>query len=439
MALACVAISGCLQAPVAPGAHDVTTGSMVSARPVIAVLDSGISPYHLVFRDPNGTADAASRFRDATTGARPVEVPLDLAAASYASALAADTSSWNGLRAGVLYHFTGTRVLAIAFPSSSPPQPLIRDLVGHGTQTAGTAAAGAQDAWILMVQVPLDGVTTGTLEQDHQLADVQITNAMRWVTKQPWVDVVSLSFGAQRGAPAPTDDAFAKIVHTAVDLGKVVIAAAGNSPLPDLGDPYDASPWSIIASGADPKPNGRTLSSGSMLDVVAPFTAKVPREDSFDGYRWVDGTSFSAPAVAGEIARVIESVRAAWGPERPPPTGALAFSPTGTRLTPWRVRDALNASAKYWNTTDWNPTRPQSEDNSSTNTTILLVVGANAPAPPVAPWTLMGWGFVDHSVGDAMVRRILANDTTMPPEKAQAAQFMDGMYAAREAYWAASP
>ncbi|MHB8606572.1 MAG: S8/S53 family peptidase [Thermoplasmatota archaeon] len=400
---------------------------------MIAFIDDGIDPYHTSFRDPAADASSVSNFIDSTNGRAPVEVQLSLDSSDYETARRLDNSTWASLKPGVLYHFTGTRVLAMTLE----PRDIstIIDTAGHGTTTAGLAAdhsriSGAS-AWILFIQAYAAEGNTPYITEKHVVNPLMV-KAMNWIADQSWIDFMSLSTAVPATAPTPTDTDFALAELKAVQHGKIVIAAAGNYGGAVLAESYSNAPWVVTVSGADPRAHGRGALLANLPDVVANFTDPNPEAYTMDKYSVQVGTSLSAPLVAGELARVLYETRLAWHYSGGIRDGALAISPNGTRLTNWNLREAMNASAAYWGPEGWDATYHPAND------TIDNLFATTEPVNPVAPYAQMGWGYFDHAQADDVLARVLKNDYALPPEKQTgAAQFMQAAFAAREAYWSA--
>ncbi|MHB8603692.1 MAG: S8/S53 family peptidase [Thermoplasmatota archaeon] len=424
--------SGCV-ASTSPFQSTQVSGTAETSPVVIALIDNGINPYHEEFRLPAGLAVDLSSFRDVSTGRTPVEIALDLTEPDLHAAFRHDATTWGSLQRGVLYHFAGTRILAIGFEATTRPQ-VIPYLEGdHGTWTSSVALNHSSGSWILMVQTIPELQTPPAYDMtDGHVANPVVIDAMKWIAIQPWIDVVSLSFAVDGHAPTPTEDAFGQATRAAWQSGKILIAGAGNDPTPGITDSYGDPPWMITATGVEPSQHGRDVLSSNLADVTANFTERAADWNSTDQYYPVSGTSFSAPVVAGELARAIHAAREAWHWTGGIRDGALAIAPDGTRLTNAKLRDALNASAVYWDPTGWDPTQSSYPSNDTLDRALTLSV----PVNPVAPYTQMGWGNVDHKVGNEIIRRILADDYSLPAEKQTgASQFMAAAYAARQAYW----
>src|SRR5581483_4704103 len=216
---------------------------------VVAVLDSGINPYHQFFR-ASALVDAPSTWLPGyPSSAQPLALSLD--APDYATAVAQDRATFDAVPRSVyhadtdtfdehLYYVPGTRIVgAISFgedgsttaPGGTTP---ILDEVGHGTQVAALALgadASAPDGNVLVVMVEISSLTVG--------------DAFHWVAHQPWIDAVVLSREIAADAPlTPStpvvdDRANPDWATLAASLsGKPIFVASGNGAS-DTGTPPD--------------------------------------------------------------------------------------------------------------------------------------------------------------------------------------------------------
>lgn len=337
---------------------------------------------------------------------------------TFEEARQADEGLWQGLEEGQLYAFAGTRVLAISI--GPPPQNTrVFDMTGHGTEVASIVAREAPESLIVMVQVDSDSCAAST-GRCPIIPDV--AKAMEWIADQPWIDVVSVSLGWPADLPLsaaqqPQMTAYLRATERAHQNGKLIVNSAGNTPTVSFLDYFNGPPWVIAVGGMVPAAKGDAVESSRFVDVVANFTALVATKDSFDGYAWQSGTSFAAPLVAGTLAdsihRVRESIRAA-GELRAPPA-------------PRDYRDAMNATATYPSSSEWNPTRWTSNDTKRELTMVSL--------PVLVGYAQMGWGAVLGGDSAKIADRVLASDLSPPPEKRDAAAHQARVQGLRESYW----
>ncbi|MDX1657633.1 MAG: S8 family peptidase [Nitriliruptorales bacterium] len=189
-----------------------------------------------------------------------------------------------------------------------------QDEQGHGTMVAGIAAAAvnngvgvasvAPDARIMPIRV---------LDEDGSGEGDDVDEGIRWAVDNG-ADVINLSLEAQEIAPgagvlqAPTD-----AVRYAWERGVVVVAAAGNSSNPFTDYPPN-SPVVLVGATDRNDRKAEFSDSGRRDAVMAPGVDIIstwcdtqrgtqPCDERRERrYGEGDGTSFSAPQVAGAIA-----------------------------------------------------------------------------------------------------------------------------------------
>ncbi len=181
-------------------------------RSVVSFIDSGINPYHEVFRDdgywayqhpstyiPGYPADAV---------ALPITLPPVGEQADWAELVQEDCEVWKTVQSGKLYWFPGTRIIGgISFDpwiepfsgcSNLPTTGTeILDYGGHGTMVASRGASSqygaclAADCRIVSVQY------SGTVHTSSPATSTtEAVAAVRWAAdNSTWIDVQSNSWG----------------------------------------------------------------------------------------------------------------------------------------------------------------------------------------------------------------------------------------------------
>jgi PKD repeat protein len=284
-------------------------------RVVVALLDTGVNPYHLDFRR-DGIAVPYDELREAQTDAAPRVVPLTFAD-DLLTSLAADEETWAGIAPGELVHFAGTNVLGIDLHSISAAEwqlstsfdePRVMDVQGHGTATASTVVRAHPDALVVAIKV---GTTLG----GHDIAP-----AYGWAVAQPWIDVVSMSLGSPGNLPVSPDDWGVPLAQReGWRAGKLLVDAAGNDPAPVLLDGCCGAPWSISVTGSEEAGDSHAIASSTLTpDFSSHFTVEAAAHDSVSAQRSASGTSFGAPTVAGTVAAAVHELRrdAGWSAMR---------------------------------------------------------------------------------------------------------------------------
>lgn len=370
---------------------------------VIAVIDSGTTPYYPVFQ----TQDV-----DSATGAVPVPFEvLELSLPDGTDPIERDDAVWDTAEPGVLYHFAGTRLFGISFDSDREFH-YVRDDSFHGVATTYLAARDAPDAVIVSVQIAL-----GLCLQPNCVLSPTIPDAMEWVSEQDWIDIVSVSLALPANAPdhVLVDAEMARYMRAseaAARSGKIIVNGAANDVAPPITDYFNGPPWVIAVGGFEPGANGENVLSGKLVDVVANWTEYAPMFGEGE-MAWRSGTSFATPVTAATMARALHGVRGVQ-PER--------------TVTPKEIRDVLNASATYVAPFDWDPTPPGREplpDDIVNHLTLPIVVQPQ-----------MGWGYVSSDLAEEMARRIVEDDFSIPASKDQAALFQPEWQRSRERFWA---
>jgi len=381
---------------------------------VVALIDTGINPYHETFQREPAALPAAE---DQASGTPALRVPVTDADELH-EGLAEDDPGWRALERETLYRFEGTNVYGISMaPDDSDVYP-VYDESGHGTATADTVLQDAPDATIVMVEVSATSWS-------------EIADAIQWTSEQGWIDVVSASLGNPGNTANPLvaggdpDLEVPNATEAVVDSGKVYVNSAGNDPTPHYTDNADGPPWVVAASGAEPTSRGRDVLPANGPDVVANFSVDAATHDSTSERAWIQGTSFSAPSTAGTLAQGLLQARRAADEPLSTEAGPLIDTDEAT-VNNHDLREALNRSAVYWDATDWDPTDPPGNDTGT------QVVGTTAPFGP-APWTLAGWGYVNGSLADEMAAHVLGDELDPKPAPAQA--YMAAQQDARSTYW----
>lgn len=263
------------------------------------------------------------------------------------------------LDTGVAVHPDLNRVEARSFV---PREASVDDLNGHGTAVAGVVAAKDDTDGIV-------GVCPGAPIRSYKCLDKNGSGQLSWIIAAleavyNWktanygaLAVVNMSLGGYTGSFTYTSLDYA--VKKVIDHGIPVVVAAGNSG--DMAELYTpAHTAEAITVGAYDYTNTMTTWSnfGAVVDILAPganiLTTSINVRNRKPTYATFNGTSFSAPHVAGAVALYLHN------------------SPSST---PEAVRNALLTLSTNATLTD-NPKIVSSFPNTTNNS--IYVAGIDA-------------------------------------------------------------
>jgi len=232
------------------------------------------------------------------------------------------------------------------------------DIVGHGSGTAGVAAALGDNA------VGVAGAAWGVGIMPVHLSDGGYSNIEDEITGVMWAvqhgaDVINLSLGSTEPDLAELD-----AIRYAIDHGVTVVASAGNAG-PGVGLQYPAGYPGVISVGATDRWNGVAdySNSGPWLDLVAPGSDIVHWAADEQSYFLVEesGTSFAAPLVTGIVALMLSEA-----PGLTPPQVQTILRETATDLGPAGRDESfgsglVDADAAVAAAIEWQSTTPTTE------------------------------------------------------------------------------
>jgi hypothetical protein len=381
-------------------APDCGTVTPSAARVVVAVLDTGINPYHEFYYDGPSEVTPAVLAEFGIDAAHSITVTrTGNFAADYAADLAA--GKWNVNR-GEPYWIAGTNIIVASFDTAAGRRRVLPDpgdVTGeHGVGTSSAVLMANREAILLFVESGMD-IGAPAVEQ--------------FGFHHPAVDVVSTSYGTAIAGVVgtiPETGAFDETFDSVVKEGKLHFTSAGNNPgyVPVTGG---GGPWWSIGVGGVEEDNfyvltgeydeeGQTILAGNVPDFVGDYTEQLPYcYDCESGINdLVPGTSFSTPRAAGVASKVILEARRAAGH-----TGGIRevggkpvlVDVAGQGIGNWRVRRALEQAAFV----------PATAVGSGNYVTELL----NLPINPVAPWLQVGWGELTPNPDKGVVSAALAD------------------------------
>lgn len=330
---------------------------------VIAFVDSGANLYHQDFRAPEFVHHPATYVEGFPADAAPIDLSLDLAdAEGYEDAREADDEMLQELERNRLYWVPGTRVIGGYSTRAGGTQGgrtdhEILDENGHGTGVASVAAGrffGANPNALIVV---VEG-----------LGDASLT----WATSQPWIDIVSNSWGNIGNLPLGATEA----TRAATERGQTVAFAAGNGAtntnssclfavpcVPAVGSPVPPTPLPIDDPCECKTPDSNpsvtspyggpswilTVGAASPINGQAHWWHSVPVDVSSFGSKWraaavfgvgldanrdFGGTSCATPVTSGVLSLLIQTARDVLGDtvQGQRPGQAVAVAAAGVQL-----------------------------------------------------------------------------------------------------------
>lgn len=303
--LATATLAGCLDGDTEPlGPTDADVGDvMPGPQAVVALVDTGINPYHVDFRDdgPLGRVHPSAYLPGYPADAPALQLTLD--AESLGEALEADAEVWDAVEPGTLYWIPGTKIVG-AYTTGGG----IFD-TGHGTMTASRAAGNGY-----------------SLCPECRIAVVQGFNgeAVTWASGQPWIDAQSNSWSplvVVQQADAAQENGLADAFEDAATR-HLVFGSAGNGVAGKggvVGHPSftrsTSGPRGVVSVGGHD--NGDViLWSGSWPHVVADACDNwAAVGDTLGEYSESEGggTSSASPYAAGAAARMVLEARRVLG------------------------------------------------------------------------------------------------------------------------------
>ena len=387
-----------------------TTATTGDSRVVVAVVDSGINPYHDFFQveQSSVTPEVLAEF-----GIGPEQVVTLTRTGNPADDYAADKARvWDKIKPGTPYWFTGTNIIAASFDGGS--RPILPDAANdtHGVGVTASVLGANPEAVIAFAE--------GVADAD----------AETFAFTHPATDLITTSYGFP--GSIPLGEHLVKSFEGVVGLGKIHTGAADNSPALSPFDGTSGPWWALgIAGFQEGTTEGRQLLSGNVVDFVADFTQTLPYCDlcQSGGTRSVSGTSFATPTSAGVVSKVLLEARRAAGH-----TGGIVtegveqpLMVAGTApLTNWQLRRAMEQAAYL----------PQASEFKPGGGTFDLT---SAPIVGQAAWAQTGWGALTPDpahgvVAEALAHLGVAGEPTRT-KSAETCEWNTAQFEARKAYW----
>ncbi|MDP9069219.1 MAG: S8/S53 family peptidase [Actinomycetota bacterium] len=389
-------------------------GTVVAKRQrsytVIAVVDSGINPYHRDFRRPGLDVHPGSYIEGYPGEASAMN--LALRSPSFEVAMKKDASSWSEVRSGRLYWIPGTNIVGFIDFAGEDSARRGYDINGHGTASASIAAgrfSGPGTGDVLLVSV------TGLVE------------GLKWASRQPWIDVITNSWGTLF-PPGPVGGEAADASRAAVSSGKIVCFASGNFASPYIYQDSQGPSWNVNVGAASETTRGEHYYTSYPNDVLGLSGRPAASNSSMTKTVTFSGTSAAAPAVCGLIAKTLADVRDRLGDHVEGPHGRGLAVGERTNRGPLRdgvldrkeLEDAIQATAVPAETAMPDPDDPNA-----------------VPALPIAGFLRGGYGIVDEASARDALRVILSRDPR--PERSLEDWWIESTDEVRDAIWGNPP
>jgi hypothetical protein len=443
-------IAGSVHASAAPSTGD--RARQAKAHAVVAVIEN-VNVYHREFAAPERVGSPSAWLAGYPRSAEPLR--LHLHAKDYGTARQADDPTWAAVHPGQLYYIPGTRIAGfvylpsaldslssvnVQYPPPPYPQRAMIDTSAHGTSVASVAA----------------GTKYGTCPDCDivVVATDNLEDGLAWAARQPWIDVISNSWGGPFGVPTQAtighpergaDQNASPGSLAAASAGKAVVFGSGNG-VTDLGpqshitqhsltwhEPYAGPPWVLAVGAAKARTGQPTNWHNIPVDVIAQGEERPSAASgTLDGETDFLGTSCSAPIAAGVLAEALLRTRQQTGdagvgsrggsllkPARPISRGPAADG----RLTYIELFDAARAVAQ-WRAFD--PTTVASDP-------------IQAFATPTTPlgYAYEGSGLLDRA-SVLPLTSVLAGQVAAPP-RPEMQQWLGIARNARTARWGSEP
>ena len=391
---------------------------------VVAVVDTGINPYHIDFRAPEFNRHPSTYITGFPRSAKALN--LSLGASTYEEAVAWDTKKWDAVDPTKLYWVPGTNIVGAIGPfgkDAGGANFLDTDdaAAGHGTKVASLAGGrvhGPETNDVVIVVVDGDLVDSTGVRR-------RFKDGFEWAAQQPWIDVITNSWLL---VDPQENQRFAEMSRAAVESGKLVCFASGNHVAPLWATASQGPSWSLNVGAASETTRGEHGYTSSPNDVLGLSGVSTAHYMSIrDEVSYESGTSFAAPNVCGEAARVISEVRGALGDHREGTMGGLASGrkQAGEYLRDGclgliELEDALQVTAV--------PAEASAPDPDDPNA---------VPALPVAGFARGGYGIVDHDSADAAIDVLFGRSPR--PDRPVEEAWISHTDALRDAMWGPPP
>jgi hypothetical protein len=305
---------------------------------VIALIDTGVNPYHVAYRRPEYTVHPSTYIEGFPSTAPALGLTFN--APDYVAARTGDDATvWGRVAGRTLYWIPGTNIIGAysvrdevdAPPAGITPRPIIDDF-GHGT---GTSSVSGGAGFSFQTRAPYGSNPKALLVIIEGLGH----EGVEWAMNQPWIDFISGSYGDALSIPyndlvdgwlqnvpeAQQEVASYEYRYTAPFVlrdGRTACFSAGNG-ISRTGIAYDryssirptSGPSWVVTVGAISPRNDQDYgwhsvpadisSYGNYWPAAAPY--------SLDGEQVFSGTSNATPVTCGVFSKALLAAREALG------------------------------------------------------------------------------------------------------------------------------
>jgi len=292
---------------------------------VIAVVDTGINPYHVAYRRPEYAVHPSAYIEGF-----PADAPalgLDLDEPDYVTARGGDDGPvWSQVGEKQLYWIPGTNIVgaySVADYAGTPPgglpsRPVIDD-DGHGSGTTSVAAGAGTSSLF----APFGSNPDALIVSLEGLGD----EGVKWASEQPWIDFISGSYGDPLSIPCndEVDDMGVwcgrEYRYTAPFVlrdSRTACFSAGNGLTRTgvLADRYSSlrptsGPSWVITVGAVSPRNEQDYGWHSVPVDISSYGLHWPAADPFStaGEQQFGGTSNATPVTCGVFSKALLEAR----------------------------------------------------------------------------------------------------------------------------------
>lgn len=413
-------------------------------RVVVAILDTGIMPYHDEFRQIRAGEDPwahpSTYLNGFPSDAPALNLTLDMKddageritdAEEY---LTKDEDLWANTTQDTLYWLPGTKFAGVIGIGADLPGG------GHGSMTStraggNTVSIGGPETLLVHVRGPLSLST--------EIGDDAQAIATRWMADQPFIDIQSHSWGMPftcAGVATQHAWGWAEAFKYARDKQLVAVAAAnGHGNTGTLGYPSQCQDNAGIAGvvtvgGTD---NAGYVSWANWFPAIAADGCNNPAIDDTTTDKLENtggGTSSATPFSAGGAAKlVLEARRILRDPSVGVKDGVYATAHEGAVLpATGPLADGDFTLAELKDVLFHTAISPPTEDPSDGDT-CLNQVPLGPETPPESVFAFIGYGEVNHN-SIALGIEVLMGSAELPARPTE-----DELYArdqaARRAFW----